>query len=722
MRVRRVATEKDFRSELRKQANGFTYFPVFISDVQKKHFGRIIDRKIAELKQGDEIEWQEQVCKIPNIEKHGIVSISSDITADLAMCYAKIGRRPFKILPPATNLQGDTSINDWESATVIMEVNVDDPFRTLMAMLKELRTHLGPRMQISFLVAESLEILSWLLLKQLIILKQSERYDVSAPSLLIDQITSRKYWGQQDRCHLSSEVSEIFNAMEKPIGVLFLTGHSRYHCGLLTISDGLVGICGSPTKGENELCFNNKRCFLESRPKIPIEHLQVERIFYNGCSTVKFSDSPFGVPKAANLALASLRGSVSQFIGNYLHGNYLDLDIFWFIALSKLKYPPAAAVSLIQRIRQLQLRQCSESLIFIGDAATPPWPTYTLPSAEIKFIDDRAFICWPEKSFLLTAKLPGVKWAKLAEKDQLDVITTSELLTQIGEVSIIGDEAENATIILMLIPGDNMNEHNFTLTFSQRKVPIDRTLGFVLASAIKEISFLIRYKIFSDVLTEKYHNLIHYLIGLRRISLSKMNILALEKKLEAGRILEYKMAASIDIDLVDIACERTISSLWGWEEEYADDVWPDEKVSIYPCPICGKLAYQYIFHYLADEEIGRRQTICVECGLVADLPLWQIEARLMGHPFLKSDIFCDTLELINRGSEQRFVVAKLRVKNFHDIQPYSEESVLIDLPPHTTVRKNLRLKFLRSISGFYWIRVYLASLGGFGFVSRPFIF
>lgn len=722
MRLQLAISIKCFLDEIAQSATGC--LPVLILPGHEDDFVRAVGKEFSPLLDRDEMDWTNLTFAPIDFRDHGVIGYASDLAVGLARRYAEATGRPFAALTTDFGVKEGGVISDWESATVILPINIQNTYDTLLGTRHALQAHMGSRTRIGFLAGEDLELLSWLLLKQLRKLCQSPERTINTPHVYIEQFRTGTLHAFPVEAYGSDTSSaDVHKFATDAKGVLLLNGHARMHCGIFSTPDGPLALCGSPTGGEQGRCFNDKHCFFEDRPKLLMQSLHGEQVFYNSCFTVKFADASFGVPRGANLGLAALRGSVAQLIGNYRMGHYSEWDIYWFIALSALTYTPAAAVEIIQSMRRRQHRQAGDSLLFVGDAATPAWGPFDLPKAEVTVSHDGITLEWACTSTITACSVTGTKWAQLAGESMLDVLTPSQDLAGNCHVSITEDEENDRTLVLMLLPDEYSDGRKISLRLKPRNEPINLKIGDTLASAIRHVTFIARCNLFHARLEEPARRMTEQLISLRGFFASSDDLLELESKVEAARHIENKAASSVDALMVDIASEAASSGRWNWEDEYADSIHFKSLPPPQKCPLCECLAYQYLIHDLITCEALRRQTVCVECGMIDDLPLWSIEARLgKRSPEWDGITYCEELELKNLGTVTRDVVAQLRINSFNDTQSMREEKQPITLPPGNSVRIELPIKVQAPLSGFYRVRVHLASLGEFGFVARPFVF
>jgi hypothetical protein len=721
MRIRRVNSIEDFVRELTLDNE---CLPVLVIEGHELNFAAATNAPFSRLNERNEIEWLDSLIGLPALALHGILAFESSDTVDLARRYATLTARPFALITSTLQLSEGVSISHWTSVTVVPPINLGDAYAKLETIYQLIRDRSGVGKPLGMLVSDDLEGLSWLIMKQL------NRFGPAAPD---DAVVAP---GEGDRCVLRSSGRlplladgtnrsrlELKRIATTAPGVLFLQGHARMHCGILHTLDGPLGVCGSPTQGREGRCFGDTACVFEHDPKLLLQELAAECFFYNSCFTAKISDSPFGVPVEANLGLAALRGGVAQMVGNYRMGQYSERDIHWFIVLSGLGYSPAAAVGIIQTIREDQRRQTGISLLFIGDAATRPWQSFPLPQVEITINNDTVTLTWQSTSIFVGCAIPGTNLARLAATAMLDVLVMSSNVDFTCQTAIARDTRNDLTLLLMLLPEDHADGRTISLELKPRSEPINRAVGDTLASAVVGINFMGRCNLFRDQLAEPRDSMTNQLIALRRFLANSDDLLELKNKLTAVHDIERRTAASADALMVEIASTAAAAGRWNWEEEYADLVHFDSLQTPQECPLCGCRAYQYRSHSFSTEVLKRQQTVCVECGLISDLPLWQIEVRLSRRaPVRTENLFSDSLELRNNGPDDLTCVAALRINSFKDVRDESDHGISIELPSGQTVTVEMPLVIEAPLSGFYRVRVHLASFGQFGFVARPFIF
>jgi hypothetical protein len=502
---------------------------------------------------------------------------------------------------------------------------------------------------------------------------------------------------------------------------LLLGSHSRIHCGYLNTKNGKVGICGSPSKGHNGKCFGDKLCIFDTNPKISMEDLETDYLFYNGCSTIKFSDSSIGIPRSSNLSLAAIRGKVSQIIGNYSMGYFSEWDFIWFIALSSLKYNPADAINLIHKFRKLQKQESSNSLILIGDAAMPPWP-FNLSIAKVKVSSNEVLINWYAHTTILAAKIKEIKWMRLVENGLFSILSSLPEIWSRCNAAIVGDETNNTTLICITVPKDLADGRLISISIKKIRNKSKKVLGMILYNTLKHIEFLSKCKLFNNELKNLSQEMNNKIIEFRRFESSKINLLNKDDMKEALSIVEQKIASSIDKKLLDIVSNKSALSKWYWEEEYINNVRIKccDKPKI--CMLCGQPAYLYHLLDIVDKSIVRIQIICTECGLTTDLPQWSLDVELTDKPKYDGKFFSDILKLKNKGKENTQVLVKMTINGYSGIEYVNEKSNHIVLKPNEQIKIDLQIKLSSAVSGYYWVRTYIASFGGFGFVGRPFIF
>ena len=721
MLIERVITEEIFIKEIQRSNIKNPFFPILITNARKNYFIEKIDPNIANLTPGILTQWFNNKTNLLSLRNHAIIGVELDITKEIAKCYARLLSRPFIILNQQFNINNDNDENilsHSQSFTVIVPININNPYH-LIDRIQKFSFQNKIKKPIAFLVAEDLEILTWLILKQIIRLTSQNSRN---PPIVINQLKLPVNINFADQVYAQDVTSSnLYTSFNKFHNTLLLGSHSRPHCGYLNTTNSIVGICGSPSKGTNGKCFREKSCIFDLYPKICMEDLETDYLFYNGCSTIKFSDAPIGIPRSSNLSLAAIRGKVSQIIGNYSMGYFSEWDLIWFIALSSLKYSPAAAIDLIHKFRKLQNQEITNSLILIGDAASSPWP-FNLSIADVKIQNNEVLISWYAHTTILVASINGFKWMNLVKKGLFVVLSNSSRIWTQCHAGIIGDESNNVTIICMTIPKELADGRLIQISIKKRKNKSKKILGKTLYSAIKQIKFLCRCKSFKNEINNFSEEMTNRLIELKRFKSSKINILNKDDKKEALYIIEQKVASSADKKLLEIASNKSAFAKWYWEEEYINYVQIKCLDDTQTCLLCGQLAYKFNIVDIIDKSIIRTQIICVECGLVSDLPVWSLDIKLINKPSFNGQFFSDILQIKNTGKEDRPILTRMTINGFSRIQYINKKSDQIILKDNEQININLQVKLLNSISGYYWIRIYIASLGGFGFVARPFIF
>jgi hypothetical protein len=454
-----------------------------------------------------------------------------------------------------------------------------------------------------------------------------------------------------------------------------------------------------------------------------MEDVPTRRLFYNGCSTAKLDGTTFGVPRSANLAFSALRGYATEYIGNQRFGICSFVDFFRFIALSSLGYPPACAVEVMQRLRCRNLSYHDHSIVYIGDAANVAWPVgFALPFAEVTVGEDEVRVAWRDfESGILAARIPSGSWGELAIQDLLDIMTTGFNGGAAVAGDVVADPWSDATLILLRV---QEAPAALSVSLRRRTGPLDRRVGALLQQALDEIDFLCRVGTFGELATEANTEFSNALISFRRIARQDEDLINVAARISWIENSEAQLVHLIDERLVAEACRRTSSrENWYWVDAYAEcvstaaiDVPPGE------CPLCAEPTFQYARIDLLRDTLRRVQTICAECGLIADLPLWDTDAHFVrGAAQWDGVTYQDQLLLRNRGGRARRYTAEITMDDYNVEEAGCPTLYIVDLAAGKEIVLDYSMR-PGSPSAFQWIRAFLASEAAFGFVARPFIF
>lgn len=642
---------------------------------------------------------------------HLIIAPGLEPTCFLARSYARALSRPIVNAPV-----DPTQLHCLEvpRSTATFTIFVPLGWRSFSEWLEALHHILERRFKycdpiVGVIAGASLSELSWFALKQL-----ASRHN--------DETT---LWVTDALCRLRNTsanedviVAEARTAMSQPHGALYLSSHSRAHCGRLNSEHGYVGICGSPTRGEHGLCVYGRTCAFAETQVIPLEELNTTRVFYNGCLTAQFAAPSHGIPAAALLSLSAARGQVVEFIGNTRLGRYSYSDLQWFSCLSSVGFTGSEAVALLRKVRGIVPDGGGESLVFCGDAISSRWPSDRCAAAQIEDCGNSISISWKGNGAPKAARVPGDNWAQLARRRMLNVTVYPKSATQKYRIGVVDVPWTNETVVALLlrVPEEEYSQPP-TVVLKPRRRPISLDCGRQLARCLDQIRFLKRCPIFAS-LAEIETKLMGIVVSLRRTVNDIGDQGELEQRATSARSLESDSIYDVDKHLVETACAAAAHA-WNWEDDYDSQV---ESIYIRSrvCRLCGRATREYaLYDWLTRRHI-RTQISCDECGLVADLPRG-LAGCLDGAPdFDGSKAYQDHFVVKNRNGPDRVVVARLQVNGKVSLPATSCHSVRI----RHSGQETMPVTFYSSttLSGFGRVRVYFSSEGEFGYVGRPYFF
>ncbi|MBV9578005.1 MAG: hypothetical protein JO057_05385, partial [Chloroflexi bacterium] len=262
MKLRRVADEVGFRAAL---AVGLE-LPVWIRPGSEGTFAAKIDPVLAELPAGGTLEWADPVG-VAGLREQPILGLQNDLSGRLAECYARCLGRPFVPVGRSGFATAQSSNLTEPRITVVLPVCGIDSREFIDAVRSSCERCIGRPVALGLLTADTLETLTWLLVKQIRGWREPDRRIRSVTFVdgkLSGPLAGLGRSGTVSRTNLAAAL----HSCDAP---LLLHGHARPHCGVVSVADGLLGICGSPTRARAAKCFDDKPCLFGDDPKVLVE-------------------------------------------------------------------------------------------------------------------------------------------------------------------------------------------------------------------------------------------------------------------------------------------------------------------------------------------------------------------------------------------------------------------------------------------------------------------
>lgn len=712
MRVRRVTNAEEFWASL--EMSEPDVLPLWFSDAERDWIARTIDRDLAMLGPADERSFAELriACSADDL-----VLATSPAVAPVARRYASITGRPF--IAGSTS-QVASARPPPRSVTWFCPLDENDIASALHSLRRELTEQLGQMPRLGVLTAMSVSRLTWLLAKQLVpieagqdpattLVSNTPRGDRPSSSLTI-----------LDNAQTVEEVVAGFGAAQ---GTLLVHAHSRPHCGIMEVSDGAVGMCGLSARRAPGRCLDGIACYFGEAPRVVLEDIQAQRIYFNGCTTAGVGGRRDDfLPHTSMVSHAALRSTAREFIGNVHVGHYSDADIDWFLGASVLGYTPAECAEIIEVARTGARREVIQSVLYFGDATNPAWPVRGASSGEVEAEAECLRIHWSHLARVLVARVPEPTWADLAEADCLHVHTQHPSQPI---VSIIKDPWHKGSLVLATPsfdrePADSALGLSIELRALAR--PVVRAVGDVLARAIEHTHWLEALPAFSTLLANGSRQLEEELITLRRYADWRENLMMVPETLAYLRDREAQVARRFDGAVIDEALARS-QKYWNWQREYSGRMRATPRAHPSSCPSCDGFAKDTELVDRVNPRIERVMRVCAYCGIIADLPTWGLRVRLAREVLeFSATALCGRAEVTNDEDRPRHVTLGVAIERAGAMQPGAKAKAELIVGPGERATFEFSLVPERPMSDLMQTRVYIASEGAFGLVNTNLLY
>jgi hypothetical protein len=716
MRVRRVTNSHEFWASLR--ANEPDVLPLWFTTAERDRVARTIDPDLAALAENGECAFATIAvsCGRDDI----VLAAPSGSESLLAARYAAItGRRV--VLAEQAALHAAFAGPAPRSITWFCPLDEDDLPSSLALLHEALKTKFGNVSRVGVLTAENASKLSWVAAKQL--LPQRSAWSPGATTMIYGDPVATRPLPSTMQFGSAQTVPEIVAAVHAAEGTLLLSSHSRPHCGLLHAADGLVGVCGLPTGGAGGRCVDGTACHFGESPRVVLQDLQAQRIYYNGCTTagVGTRRTDF-LPRSAMICHAALRGRAREFVGNVRSGYYSEMDTNWFLGASALGYTPAECVGIVEAWRERAGLETMASCLYFGDATNPAWPIEGVLVGEAVAQADRLHIGWPRHDRVLVARVPDKTWADLAGEDRLGVRSRGPSWPC---VMVIPDPWEQASIVLV-IPraeeGVNTTSTALEIELNPLATPADRTIGEVLACAIEHLRWLALLPTFATLLADAPKQLEEELVTLRRVALSRDNLMMLEETLSYLRKSEAAAATRFDGAIVDEAISRS-TTRWNWSGECAPYLHASPRKQWSACPGCGGFANDNDLTGYANRQIRRTSRFCGYCGMLSDLPAWGLRVRMIEEALIISASgLTGCVEVSNDTARPLQVTMGATIRGAGEMAADSVNKARLLVEPGASSLFEFTLKPARPATELMQAFIFIASEAAFGVIGRMLLF
>ncbi|KJS17066.1 MAG: hypothetical protein VR78_06550 [Hoeflea sp. BRH_c9] len=694
--VRFVSTAEELNNVLRSPSAVADGFPVVLDRSRRSslrrlgwHFGR---KHVITLDVPDGI-----ICKNDVVVCHGVPHLFP-----LAEAYARVTER--QLLP---SLAGLHCSRPTHAATIVCSIADPDVYSEVANLRRSLEKRDRAAWLVGFLCAFDAAELSFLMLKQLLLLSRPGDQSVLWINN-VDMEARPKVVTRSNTTRVGLRAS-----LQTQISTLIMNGHSRPHCGLIIDSDRVVGVCGARTQAESGKCFGGFPCAFKDKMRIHLPRINAARVYFNACFSARLG-SALSIPPQEYLSAAAVRGSPAQYIGNYDENDYHESDVWWFIGLSLLGFSPAAAVRTIEYTRSRGPQEWPQSTWLLGDASSAPWPVAFANLGEVRYRSGSALITWVGQGPLGIARLEGRHWSRMARDYRLEVRSQVEL----DYVGFCEDPFGDWSLVLVKGCDDQLRAD---LQLKILKRPVEGEVEDLLGPAVQRLDFLLSCRPFSTALQWCRERLIEAALHVNRYRSERSQILNRQEHVRALRALAEDFCEFLDRKLVVLACEQASENRWNWEEQYVHRTTTGHNVIRTTNPTDGSAAVRRSVFDLVNGQLIRTQLFSVDNGIAADLPVGLFDAHLGPEPpTFDGESFRDVLILKCVAKRSLRVVISLQVQGEQPGGP--GQLSVVNLEADQVIAIPLSITCRPSLSGFRWVRVYLSSEVGFGFVARPYIF
>jgi hypothetical protein len=183
------------------------------------------------------------------------------------------------------------------------------------------------------------------------------------------------------------------------------------------------------------------------------------------------------------------------------------------------------------------------------------------------------------------------------------------------------------------------------------------------------------------------------------------------------RNMEDEAARRFDGPVINEALVRS-QGYWNWQTEYGARAKATPRKQPSPCPFCAASANDIDYVDWANPSVRRTSKACGYCGIVADLPAWDLRVRILPETLVASATELKaTAEIANDGDRPRRVTLGLVVERAGEVQSESLRKGEVLVAPGDTSRFAFSLIPVKPMSEIYQLRLYAASEGAFAALS-----
>jgi hypothetical protein len=169
--------------------------------------------------------------------------------------------------------------------------------------------------------------------------------------------------------------------------------------------------------------------------------------------------------------------------------------------------------------------------------------------------------------------------------------------------------------------------------------------------------------------------------------------------------------------VIDEALVRS-QGYWNWQMEYGARVKATPRQHPSPCPFCAASANDVDYADWANPSIRRTSKACGYCGIIADLPAWDLRVRFVPETLAASAMkLTGAAEVANDGDRPRRVTLGAVVERAGEVRPESVRKGEVLVAPGETASFAFSLIPVKPMSEIYQMRLYAASEGAFAALS-----
>jgi hypothetical protein len=523
-----------------------------------------------------------------------------------------------------------------------------------------------------------------------------------------------------DGCHTHGEAvgnkdskkldgASLAAQLERHHGTIFVTAHSRPHCGILPAQDGDIGLCGAPSGGDGGLCVHETACLFADRPRLSLRKLQCARMFFNGCTTAALGSAREAfLPPAALITHAVSESGTINYIGNDRAGHFDELDQLWFLAASALGMTPAEATIVVDGYRCTAGHESEGAAVLFGDALSPPWPTTAAVALGVRDIDNSLRLDWPEGAQLVTARLSGKHWGERARRQTVSVRCRGGSLSYAG---IVAHPWDDASLIIAVRHGKTPIEaiHIERKRTSRRSLP----LGSLSQRTAQGLRHTLRIRGFDDGSVSGADQLSAIAAELQQFEGNGDNL-----SVASGDLYnhERRLVGSAESAVLRRCLDRA-ADRWGWHADFAQLEKQEPAALGSRCPACGSTATSTSSRSLIEPRFKRMMIACGFCGVVSNWPWPDLRVRLTVRT-ASADVVEGVFGLVNGGNTSRNVRVGLALRGALSDEDLSQRTFDIESKPRSGQAWRYRLVAKAPSTGLMQLLLFAVVEGRIGVRSR----